>query len=397
MAEEAVEAAAIEVGKEIISRGAEIIVKLSGSMAHFVSKALKDSGVKVTEKTMAKVAEKINSGEMSVKRLYRIGNGNLQQMEIDEDCIGKVKDNLKTQGVSFAVEENRQGELFLYFQGKDFDHVSHVVSQTIEDLGLKQEEQISHDQELEGQASVTQDKAMASHSDVSQSVPPSYPPEHEPTHTPQQSDPAVKPNSPSINNPLSEDYVPTPEEAEYFEAAGFEANDPSENLTHKGNEGVTFDVHSFHENQSDEQDHDENQIIEHDPEPKQDTEHSAQQVPLAERLAVQNAGMDEPEHTESASMGSTRYPSSDNSSMSADASDGQNGYDADLDTQQQDNVLNTSTETRSKTVRGKKTKKSSIKQRLRTEISNRAKQKQLAAKNHAALGHGAPKRANRSK
>ncbi|RYQ65491.1 DUF3801 domain-containing protein [Bifidobacterium pseudolongum] len=397
MAEEAVEAAAIEVGKQIISRGADIIVKLSGAVARAVCKALKDSGVKVTEKTMEKISEKINSGEMNVKRLYRIGNGNLQQMGIDEDCIGKVKDNLKAQGVSFAVEENRQGELFLYFQGKDFDHMSHVVSQTIEDLGLKEEERIAHDQEREGGATDVRDKAMESHADVSQSVPPSYPPEHEPTHTPQQSDPAITMNSPGENSPLSEDYVPTPEEVEYFEAAGFEANHPSEDLTHKGNEGVAIDVHSFRENQTDALDNDEEKTVEHNPEPKQDMERSAPQTPLAERLAVQNAGMDEPERTESASMGSTRYPSSDSSSMSADASDGQNDYGTDLDTQQQDNVLDTSTETRSKTVRGKKTKKSSIKQRLRTEISNRAKQKQLASKNHAALDHGAPKRANRSK
>ena len=95
-------------------------------------------------------------------------------------------------------------------------------------------------------------------------------------------------------------------------------------------------------------------------------------------------------------MNSVHYPS-DNSSVSADASNGQDVYDTDVDAQQRDNVIDTSTETRSQTIKGKKTKKASIKQRLRAEINNRAQQKQLAMKSHAALDHGQPKRSGRGK
>ena len=397
MAEEAVEAAALEVGKEFISRGAEIVITLSEDMARAVTKAVKTSGIKVAKKTMQKIDERINSGEMHVKRLYRVGDGNLQQMEIDESCIEQVKANLKDQGVSFAVEENSKGELFLYFQGKDFDHVSHVVTQTIEDLGLTSEEQITHDQTQEEEPPSTQEQETERQLDTAQSMPPSYPPENEPTRGTAQSHPADEINPPAARNPLSEEYVPTPEEAEYFEAAGFEAKTPSKELDHNEHEHTKIDMHSFHENRSDEQDNDNGTIIEHEPATEQITDHDdTPQIPLAKRLAAQNAGMDEPEHTESASMNSVHYPS-DNSSVSADASNGQDVYDTDVDAQQRDNVIDTSTETRSQTIKGKKTKKASIKQRLRAEINNRAQQKQLAMKSHAALDHGQPKRSGRGK
>lgn len=401
MAEEAVETAAIEIGKEIISRGAEIIVKLTGTTARTVCEALKNGGAKATGKAMAKIDEKINSGEMSVKRLYKLGSGNLQQTKISGQVIEQVKENLKKQGVAFALEENGQDEIFLHFQGKDFDHVSHVVDQVLEEMGINAEDQIGHEPEREGAAPAMQENVTGTRHDASPNVPPAYPPKHEESRTSEQSATAEVPKQLNANNPLSEDYVPTPEEAEYFEAAGFEAGEPSADLTHYGKENMEIDVQAFHEHrpneQEDERENVQDTAVERDQEPVRDTDRNTPQIPLAERLASQNAGMDEPERTESSSVASIRYDSSDGSSMGADTSNGQNDYDADLDGQQQDTAMDTSAETRSKTVKGRKTKKASIKQRLRTEISNRARQKQIAAKNQAALNHGQPKRAGRSK
>lgn len=96
-----------------------------------VAMALLRSGMKLTKTGVHAAGEavknKIDSGEMSEKRLQRKKDGDLHELQLDDSTMREVQHSLKTAGIDYHLERTDQGQFILHFAGKDEDHVRHAV------------------------------------------------------------------------------------------------------------------------------------------------------------------------------------------------------------------------------------------------------------------------------
>lgn len=120
----------------IITGGAKLMLRIPKGVAM----ALLRSGMKLTKTGVhaagKAVKDRIDSGEMSEKRLQRKKDGDLHELQLDDSTMREVQHSLKTAGIDYHLERTDQGQFILHFAGKDEDHVRHAVQRAFKNMGL---------------------------------------------------------------------------------------------------------------------------------------------------------------------------------------------------------------------------------------------------------------------
>ena len=120
----------------IITGGAKLMLRIPKGVAM----ALLRSGMKLTKTGVHAAGEavknKIDSGEMSEKRLQRKKDGDLHELQLDDSTMREVQHSLRTAGIDYHLERTDQGQFVLHFAGKDEDHVRHAVQRAFKNMGL---------------------------------------------------------------------------------------------------------------------------------------------------------------------------------------------------------------------------------------------------------------------
>ena len=110
-----------DVAMALLRTGAKTGAKLVKAGAHAAGEAVKD---------------RIDSGEMSEKRLQRKKDGDLHELQLDDSTMREVQHSLKTAGIDYHLERADQGQFILHFAGRDEDHVRHAVQRAFKGMGL---------------------------------------------------------------------------------------------------------------------------------------------------------------------------------------------------------------------------------------------------------------------
>ena len=120
----------------IITGGAKLMLRIPKGVAM----ALLRSGMKLAKTGVhaagAAVKDKIDSGEMSEKRLQRKKDGDLHELQLDDSTMREVQHSLKQAGIDYHLERTDQGQFILHFAGRDEDHVRHAVQRAFKGMGL---------------------------------------------------------------------------------------------------------------------------------------------------------------------------------------------------------------------------------------------------------------------
>lgn len=120
----------------IITGGAKLMLRIPKGVAMALLRSgmrLAKTGVHAAGKA---VKNKIDSGEMSEKRLQRKKDGDLHELQLDDSTMREVQHSLKTAGIDYHLERTDQGQFILHFAGKDEDHVRHAVQRAFKNMGL---------------------------------------------------------------------------------------------------------------------------------------------------------------------------------------------------------------------------------------------------------------------
>jgi hypothetical protein len=120
----------------IITGGAKLMLRIPKGVAM----ALLRSGMKLAKTGVhaagKAVKDKIDSGEMSEKRLQRKKDGDLHELQLDDSTMREVQHSLRTAGIDYHLERTDQGQFVLHFAGRDEDHVRHAVQRAFKNMGL---------------------------------------------------------------------------------------------------------------------------------------------------------------------------------------------------------------------------------------------------------------------
>lgn len=373
MSDEAIEAQAIEVAKEIISQGGGAAIRFGTVASKTVARALMASGGAVVRKHR----EHRDSGEMKIKRLYKVSDGNLQQIDLNERSVEQVLAQLREHGVDFAVERTDSGKISLWFAGKDLDHVTHIVDDAIERLGLLNEDQIAdtHLPRVDDPEPVTME-LPAVHAEPAPDT---------------EEMPAVQTRDAiddARRDPVSDNWRPNREEAIYLDAAGFKERDtrdePDRDRRHdpepernpasdvwrpNQEEAVYLDAAGFRERDDTERERADEE------EPSQRREATSSRPTPMDEIQRRNGrdAIDEAEERREEKEPERSVQRTETDDYGVDPDD-----DATRDEPNEGTHRVEETVTERKRP-GKTGKKPSIKQRLRSEISKRVQQRQAAA------------------
>ncbi len=122
--------------QNIITGGAKLALRIPKGVAM----AMLRSGMKLTKTGVhaagEAVKDRIDSGEMSEKRLQRKKDGDLHELQLDDSTMREVQHSLKTAGIDYHLERTDQGQFILHFAGRDEDHVRHAVQRAFKSMGL---------------------------------------------------------------------------------------------------------------------------------------------------------------------------------------------------------------------------------------------------------------------
>ena len=120
----------------IITGGAKLMLRIPKGVAM----AMLRSGMKLTKTGVRAAGEavknKIDSGEMSEKRLQKKKDGDLHELQLDDSTMREVQHSLKTAGIDYHLERADQGQFILHFAGRDEDHIRHAVQRAFKGMGL---------------------------------------------------------------------------------------------------------------------------------------------------------------------------------------------------------------------------------------------------------------------
>lgn len=120
----------------IITGGAKLMLRIPKGVAMAMLRSgmkLAKTGVHAAGET---VKNKIDSGEMSEKRLQRKKDGDLHELQLDDSTMREVQRSLKQAGIDYHLERADQGQFILHFAGRDEDHVRHAVQRAFKGMGL---------------------------------------------------------------------------------------------------------------------------------------------------------------------------------------------------------------------------------------------------------------------
>ena len=141
----------------IITGGARLMLRIPKGVAM----ALLRSGMKLAKTGVHAAGEtvknKIDSGEMSEKRLQRKKDGDLHELQLDDSTMREVQRSLKTAGIDYHLERTDQGQFILHFAGRDEDHIRAAVQRAFRNMGLDvADEDFTVEQQTEQQERTTE-------------------------------------------------------------------------------------------------------------------------------------------------------------------------------------------------------------------------------------------------
>ena len=120
----------------IITGGAKLMLRIPKGVAM----ALLRGGMKLAKTGVhaagEAVKDRIDSGEMSEKRLQRKKDGDLHELQLDDSTMREVQRSLRKSGIDYHLERTDQGQFILHFAGRDEDHVRHAVQRAFKNMGL---------------------------------------------------------------------------------------------------------------------------------------------------------------------------------------------------------------------------------------------------------------------
>ena len=124
----------------IITGGAKLMLRIPKGVAMALLRTGAKTGAKLVKAGAhaagEAVKDRIDSGEMSEKRLQKKKDGDLHELQLDDSTMREVQHSLKTAGIDYHLERTDQGQFILHFAGKDEDHVRHAVQRAFKGMGL---------------------------------------------------------------------------------------------------------------------------------------------------------------------------------------------------------------------------------------------------------------------
>lgn len=124
----------------IITGGAKLMLRIPKGVAMALLRTGAKTGAKlvkaITHAAGEAVKDRINSGEMSEKRLQRKKDGDLHELQLDDSTMREVQRSLKTAGIDYHLERTDQGQFVLHFAGRDEDHIRAAVQRAFRNMGL---------------------------------------------------------------------------------------------------------------------------------------------------------------------------------------------------------------------------------------------------------------------
>lgn len=120
----------------IITGGAKLMLRIPKGVAMAMLRGgmkLAKTGVHAAGEA---VKDRIDSGEMSEKRLQQKKDGDLHELQLDDSTMREVQHSLRKSGIDYHLERTDQGQFILHFAGRDEDHVRHAVQRAFRGMGL---------------------------------------------------------------------------------------------------------------------------------------------------------------------------------------------------------------------------------------------------------------------
>lgn len=115
--------------------GARLTVRVGGAIA----KALLRSGWSIARTGTGNVAETVRhrfeTGRVSEAKLQSLGK-DTHVLQLDNDTLKEVARSLRQAGITYSIEETKDGQYWLHFIGKDRDHVLHAVNRALGKMGI---------------------------------------------------------------------------------------------------------------------------------------------------------------------------------------------------------------------------------------------------------------------
>lgn len=131
MVEEKAQSALIQVAEG----GARLTVRVSADIA----KALLRSGWSLartgTGTAAGAVRHRFETGRVSEAKLQSLGK-DTHVLQLDDDTLKEVARSLRQAGITYSIEQTKDGRYWLHFIGKDRDHVLHAVNRALEKMGI---------------------------------------------------------------------------------------------------------------------------------------------------------------------------------------------------------------------------------------------------------------------
>ncbi|MBW3089207.1 DUF3801 domain-containing protein [Bifidobacterium miconisargentati] len=121
----------------VAGAGARVVVRVSGWVAKQLLKGASWPLRKGAQAAKDAIHTKLTTGRMSEKRLQITGGGDLHHLEFNPEKLKDITRELRKAGVNYSIEEHDNGQWFLIFQGKDQDHIQHVVARALGELDLQ--------------------------------------------------------------------------------------------------------------------------------------------------------------------------------------------------------------------------------------------------------------------
>ena len=145
----------------IITGGARLGLRITKDVAMALLRTGAKTGAKLvkagTHAADEAVKDRINSGEMSEKRLQKKKDGDLHELQLDDSTMREVQRSLKTAGIDYHFERTDQSQFILHFAGRDEDHIRAAVQRAFRNMGLDiADEDFAVEQQTEQQERTTE-------------------------------------------------------------------------------------------------------------------------------------------------------------------------------------------------------------------------------------------------
>ncbi|MGE8693615.1 PcfB family protein [Bifidobacterium bifidum] len=145
----------------IITGGARLGLRITKDVAMALLRTGAKTGAKLvkagTHAADEAVKDRINSGEMSEKRLQKKKDGDLHELQLDDSTMREVQRSLKTAGIDYHLERTDQSQFILHFAGRDEDHIRAAVQRAFRNMGLDiADEDFAVEQQTEQQERTTE-------------------------------------------------------------------------------------------------------------------------------------------------------------------------------------------------------------------------------------------------